>query len=299
MATRVRTKTVAARALPHDLDASVLEGVRTAPGSTSARLLKELPTSYHAFSKQVRDAAERLSNAGEIHRHLKGKTALYFPAEPLAALDAAIPPRLTGQALDKVALKQLVEEVTAGHAVVLDEWLKRALAQRLLYEHAPATKGAKKRFGAEPDVRKLAAPLLKALRKARDSADTNGISRERLAEILLEELGVSLGSAVQRVSGKANNDAPNSSARRQFLAVLAELVDQNPRQALLSVRDLRARLSLGKGQFDTLALVLMRDGAISLHQHDHPMSLSERERQQLVDNASGTYYVGIAPRSGQ
>jgi hypothetical protein len=261
--------------------------------------VKKLPASYRAFSKQVRDAAERLSNAGEIHRHLKGKTALYFPAEPLAALDAAIP-RLAGRALDKVELKQLAEEVTPGHAVVLDEWLKRALTQRLLYEHAPATKGAGRRFGAEPDVRKLAAPLLKALRKARDNTDANGISRERLAELLLEELGVSLGDATRRIPSKANDDnAPDDKARSRFLAALAELVTQNPRQALLSVRDLRARLGLGKDQFDALALVLMRDGAISLHQHDHPMSLSERDRQQLVDNARGTYYVGIAPRSGQ
>lgn len=299
MATRVRTKTVAAHAVPDDLDSSVREGVRAAPGSSAAQLVKKLPASFSAFSKQVRDAAERLSKAGEIHRHLKGKTALYFPAEPLAALDAAIPPRLAGQALDKAELRQLAEEVTPGHAVVLDEWLKRALAQRLLYEHAPAPGGAKKRFGAEPDVRKLAAPLLKALQKARDSADANGIPRERLAEILLQELGVSLGDAAQGTPGKASHNAPNGHTRSQFLAALTELVAQNPRQALLSVRDLRARLGLGKDQFDALALVLMRDGAISLHQHDHPMSLPEWERQQLVDNARGTYYVGIAPRSGQ
>jgi hypothetical protein len=210
-----------------------------------------------------------------------------------------ITPRLAGRALDKVDLKRLVEEVAPGHALVLDEWLKRAVAQRLLYEHAPATKGAKKRFGAEPDVRKLTAPLLTALRKVRDGADAQGISRERIAEILLEELGVSLGDATRRTPGKANNDnVPNGNARGQFLTALAELGGQNPRQALLSVRDLRARLGLSKDQFDALALMLMRDGVISLHQHDHPMALSERERQQLVDNARGTYYVGIAPRSG-
>src|ERR1041384_1703596 len=176
MATRVRTKTVAAQAIPDDLDSAVREGVRTAPGTTSAQLMKSLPTSYRAFSKQVREAAERLSNTGKLHRHLKGKTHLYFVADPIAALDAVIPSRLAGRTLDKADLKQLVSEVMPGHSVVLDQWLKRALAQRLLYEHAPVTKGASKSFGLEPDLRKVSSPLLAALRKAKKSAEAAGIT---------------------------------------------------------------------------------------------------------------------------
>lgn len=300
MVSKAKKKAGATRAVPDDLDTSVGEAVQRAPGSTSTQLMKVLPASYRPFAKEVRAAAERLADAGELHRYLKGKTPLYFTADPLAALHAAIPARLAGKALDKEDLKRLAEEVAPGHGVVLDAWLKRAIAERLIYDHAPPAKGAKKRFGPEPDLRKLAAPLLTALRKARDSADANGIPRERLVEILLEELGVSLERVAARAPGKpANGAVPNANTRRQFLAGLAALGAENPRQALLSVSDLRSRLALGKAQFDALALELMRDGSISLHHHDHPASLPEPERQQLVQGAHGTYYVGIAPRSGQ
>jgi hypothetical protein len=300
MVSKVRTKVVAERAVPDDLDTSVREAVQRAPGATSSQLTKVLPPSYRTFAKEVRAAAERLADAGELHRHPKGKSLLYFSADPLTALDAAIPARMAGKALDKHELQRLVEEVSPGHDIVLDQWLKHAVAQGLLHEHAAAAKGAKKRFGPEPDVRKLAAPLVAALRKARDKADVKGIPRERLAEILLEELGLSMERAAVRTPSKANNGAlANGDARTQFLAALAALNAENPRQALLSVRDLRSRLALGKERFDTLALELMRDGVISLHHHDHPASLSEPERQQLVQDARGTYYVGIAPRSGQ
>jgi hypothetical protein len=300
MVSKASSKTVAARVIPGDLDSSVAEAVKRAPGSTSTQLVKVLPTSYRTFGKEVRAAADRLAAEGKFHRHLKGKTPLFFPADPLAALDAAIPSKLAGAPLDKDALKRLVEEVTPGHGVVLDDWLKRAVANRQVYEHAPTAKGAKKRFGSEPDLRKLAAPLIKALRKAREGADAQGIPRQRLVQLLLEELGVSLEQAAARSSGDAKNGTvPNGIARTQFIAELTALGAENPRQALLSVRDLRARLALGKEQFDALALALMRDGAVSLHHHDHPASLPEPERRQLVQDGRGTYYVGIAPRSGQ
>lgn len=300
MGSKSSPKKAAIRVVPDDLDASIREAIQRAPGSTSAQLVKVLPASYRRFGKEVRAAAERLAGAGALCSHLKGKTALFFPADPMLALDAAIPPRLTGRTLDKDELKRLVEEAAPGHGVVLDAWLKRALARRALYEHAPQVEGSKKkRFGREPDVRKLVAPLLTALRRARDSIDAKGIPSQRLVDVVLEELGVS----IERIRGSALGNAhvgavDNGDARTEFLAALTALGAENPRQALLSVRELRSRVVLGKAQFDTLALELMRDGAISLHHHDHPAALPEPERQQLVQDARGTYYVGIAPRRG-
>ena len=45
-----------------------------------------------------------------------------------------------------------------------------------------------------------------------------------------------------------------------------------------SLRDLRARLSMSKDEFDETALRLQREGAVSLHHHDHPLALPEAER---------------------
>lgn len=284
--------------VPSDLQEFVREAVSSAPGSTPAQIVKALPASYRGLAIAIRAAAEALADAGELFRHFKTKTTpLFFSADPLAALDAAVPPRLTERVLDKDELKRLVDDVTPGHGVVLDAWLKRALQRGTLHEHAPKTKGDKRKwYGRDPDLRKLFAPVFTALSKARDGLDQRAIPRERLAKLLLEELGVSLEGA-GATGAHAPGSAANGNARTQFISALAALGAENPRQALLSVRDLRSRVGLGKEQFDALALDLMRDGVISLHHHDHPASLPEGERRQLIQDARGTFYVGIAPRS--
>jgi len=261
--------------------------------------MKQLPASYRAFAKEVRAAADTLASTGALYAFRKGSTQLFFLVDPLPVLDAAILPRLIPEPRDKDGLKKLVGEVAPGHAVVLDAWLKRALTRRALHEHAPKAKGAKKRYGTEPDIRKVVAPLITALKKACEKTDSQGISRERLAALLLNELGVSRSAAGLTSARKDGNGAPqNGDGRAAFLAALEALGAENPRQALLSVRDLRSRLSLGKQQFDALALQLMREGSVSLHHHDHPASLPEPERQRLIADTRGTYYVGIAPRRG-
>jgi hypothetical protein len=354
MGSNSKPKKGAVRVVPDDLDAVVREAIEREPGATGTQLMKVLPASFRAFAKEARAAAERLAGAGELYRHDKGKTVRFFAAHPMKTLDAAIPPRLAGKPLDKGALKRLVEEVAPGHSALLDEWLKQALARRVLYaskgsrslffqtdpakaldatipprltkgsldkddlrrlvedtapghgvvldawiqhalkekvlyKHAPKAKGAKERYGREPDPRKLFASLFAALRKACDSLDTKGLPKQRFVDAVLEELGV---------SSERQADSANGDVRTEFLAALTALGAENPRQALLSVRELRARVALGKEQFDALALELVRDGAISLHHHDHPAVLPEPERHQLVQDARGTYYVGIAPRRG-
>jgi hypothetical protein len=298
MAAKPRAKKRVEQVLPEDLQESVREAVFRAPGSTVAQIVKALPASYRGFVVAIRAAAETLADTGKLFRHFKTKaTPLFFPAEPMATLDAAIQPRLTDRVLDKDELKRLVEEITPGHGVVLDAWLKRALERGALHEHAPKAKtDKKKRYGRDPDLRKLFAPVFTALRKAREGLDERAIPRQRFAKLLLEELEVSLDGG-GATSGHDACTGANGDARSQFISALAALGAENPRQALLSVRELRSRLGLAKAQFDAVALDLMRDGAISLHHHDHPASLPEVERRQLIQDASGTFYVGIAPRS--
>jgi hypothetical protein len=64
----------------------------------------------------------------------------------------------------------------------------------------------------------------------------------------------------------------------------------------VGVRDLRRHVSLAKPQFDDLALRLAREGRVSLHRHDFPASLSPQEREELITDGQGNYYIGLALR---
>jgi hypothetical protein len=53
---------------------------------------------------------------------------------------------------------------------------------------------------------------------------------------------------------------------------------------------------LEKQLFDRAVLELARQGRLSLHRHDFPSSLSPAERDELVTDGAGAYYVGMALR---
>ncbi len=297
MAAKLKRRAALPREVPADLEAIVREALAVSPGVKSTQLKKVLTAPCQPFAKEALELARRLTAAGQVHVWRKGKTELFFPAEPLAELDKALLGRAWPGALSKDALTELASSEAPGYEVVVDAWLKRAIASKRLYEHAPTVGGTrKKRYAVEPDVRKSLGPVLSALRKALVKTATMGISNERVAEVLLAELeGLPLPAASRPVAG---DGAWSGAARQQFLAALSDLVAEHPNQALLAVRDLRARLSLGKQQFDELALSLLSEGVITLHHHDHPASVPALERSQWVQDARGTHYLGIAPRRG-
>ncbi len=285
-----QAKTVKPRVVPEDLEAVVREAVRTTPGLKSSQIKKALPPSYQAFAKEAQATLLLLAGRGEVHRQ-PGKMELFFERDPRAALDEIVPSRLSAEPLGKSTLKALVRDQAPGHELILDHWLTSALTRGLIFEHASAPGSKEKRYANAPDLGKSLTPVLTAMKKALLKTDGQGIPRHRIAEVLLRELGVS-----PPTPQTGSNGAPQDrTAHEQFLAVLRGLVAENPRQALLSIRDLRARVALSKERFDAVALDLMRDGKVSLHYHDHPASLPEAERSQLVQDGRGNYYIGIAP----
>jgi hypothetical protein len=294
-----RSKPIKPRVVPDDLEAVVREALSATPGFSATQIKNALPRSYQPFAKEAAVLLGELADRKEVYRFRKGKTDLLFQRDPIATLDAALGNRLPEMPIEKDALKQLVNEVAPGHGVVFAEWLKQALARGMLFEHASSSSKAK-RYATRPDVRKSLGPVLTALRKALSKTDAQGISKAQVAAVLLGELGLA-GPLPAGVNGPKlpTNGAAAASLRSGFLSALRELAAETPREALLAVRELRARLGFTKEQFDSLAIELMREGAISLHHHDHPASLPESERSELVQDARGTYYIGIALRRGE
>ena len=278
-------KGVKQRTVPQELPTVVLEALRDAQSIKGAQFKKKLPVSYQAFDKEARAIAQRLAEQNEVHRWTKGAKEIFFANDPDSTIELALLPLVTATPLDELTLKAHLAEAAPGHEDLLKDWLQSAVKRKVLYEHR-ASKGFKKRFGRQPDIVGTLRSTLTALRKALQQTDAQGLSRTTIADALLQELGL------------PPTAAPSAQPSGQVLSALRTLVSENPRQALLSVRDLRARLKLSKDEFDSAALALSREGVISLHHHDHPASLSDLEREQLVRDARGTHYIGIALRRG-
>jgi hypothetical protein len=286
---------------PADLEVDVRHAVRDKPGLTAPGLKKHLPVSHQRFVTPA--WLKSLAARGDVFLFMKGKTALLFPSEPLAEIDRSLPSGFADPPMEADALKATIAEVAPGHEVVFDLWVKLALSRRALFAHAPAQPKAKKRYGSKPDLSAGLKSVLKALKAALAKFDAQGVSRDQIAAALLDELGVQAATArvateeVARAVPLANAEKTPDD-RSAFVSALKTLSDERPREALLSVRELRPRTTLGKEQFDRIALELAREGFISLHHHDHAAALPESERVQLVEDARGTYFNGIAPRWG-
>jgi len=82
-----------------------------------------------------------------------------------------------------------------------------------------------------------------------------------------------------------------------ILKGIARLQPPGQGRALVSIRQLRRSMAVPKAAFDRIVLSLALKGKVALHHHDFPSSLSPEERDELVRDEQGTYYVGIVPKS--
>lgn len=77
-----------------------------------------------------------------------------------------------------------------------------------------------------------------------------------------------------------------------------ELLKREGKGALISIRKLRAALTLDKERFDGAVLGLYYRDNLVLHHHDNVGNMSEAERNELILDKHGNYYVGVALAGG-
>jgi hypothetical protein len=257
---------------------------------TKAELGKRVPK---AGAARALELARELAREGVLRRFARGATEVFYSEDPVTRLDRVVPELLRRDgALTSARLKAAVKEAAPNHEQFFGDWLKTALARKMLYEGA----GKSKTYVADPpppDLKLLLKKPLTELHKLLSSLEGKGITREHIADFLRVELGVGEPGAA---TAKVATSRASGSSREVFLEALRRFAADNPSGALLPVRELRARAGLGKQDFDAAALALSREGLLVLHHHDHAASLSEAEQNALVRDALGRHYIGVALR---
>jgi hypothetical protein len=267
------------------LAAEVRDAIAARSGLKASDLKKVLPKAHKKRIDEALAIARELVARGAAHRWVRGRTERFFADDPIETLDRLLPAVLANGPLAEAEVKKAMVARSPNHKELFKEWWKSARDRRLTHPAAPSRGSRTKRFGLEPDPRLALAKVLAALEKILPTLDDAGIDRAHAAAVLVEALGVS------QVRG------PSRSDRDAFLRALDDLTQKSPPGRLLLVRELRAEVPIDKTRFDETALDLAREGAIVLHHHDFPSSLSAEERSELIEDARGTHYVGIALRS--
>lgn len=100
-------------------------------------------------------------------------------------------------------------------------------------------------------------------------------------------------------SGREKQPTPGDDA--EHVLAVTQAADRKEREAgrwsgpaMLSIRLVREAAKLPKERFDAAMLALSKRGLLSLHYHDYPASLSPAERDALVKDSRGAYYIGAS-----
>ncbi|HTV18295.1 MAG TPA: hypothetical protein VMG12_06480 [Polyangiaceae bacterium] len=262
-------------------------------GMKSAELAKVMGDADAARALDIaREAAEK----GALRRVVEKGIEWFFGADPIATLDRVVPDILRRQGpLALAGLKEPLEAAAPGHFWLLKQWLAGAQAREMVFELSQPGPPNTKVLSHEPSLELSLSKALDALNEALPLLERHGITRERALDFLRGELGIASRPAARTERPPAPPSSKRTS-REVFLEALRRFADDNPKGALLPVRELRARAGLGKQDFDSAALDLSKEGLLVLHHHDHAAALSEAEQSGLVRDALGRHYVGIALR---
>jgi len=167
---------------------------------------------------------------------------------------------------------------------------------RALFEHPPLPKKKSVLFGnkppsPEPYLKEIGLQLTKAVAQLAAAS----VSREELRRALVqlvEATGVPFGASAPT----RNGDVPKREIAVDLVSLMKNIEPAADNGALVAARELRRAANLEKSQFDRAVLDLARQGRLMLHRHDFAAGLSTSERDELVTDGAGTYYVGMALR---
>lgn len=174
-----------------------------------------------------------------------------------------------------------------------------------LYELPPLLEARTKRFSAGPP--EPLEYLAQALEKVRKKLKPFALPEDRFAAALRELAAANApAEPPQRFIPEADADtapAPQAPPTDPLALLVEGMLQLDPRARFgepILLRELRWRLApwLPKEQFDRAVFQLAERGTVHLQRHDFPSSLSEEERQQLVTDGRGNYFLGITLRTG-
>ncbi|MBN1103229.1 MAG: hypothetical protein JXL84_07445 [Deltaproteobacteria bacterium] len=241
----------------------------------------------------IQPALKELLREGRIHVWQPGKTPHYCVLEPADTARGIIIKALASGPLTEGELINRVRERLPGYQT--RHLREHASHAHRIIEH-PRYGKVKTRYGLRPP--EPGPYLSKALQEIHSVHDLLGpfhVTLEAIHEVLGRELGLRPGTRAP-FREPLQGEPASHEAESLILEGIPRLQPPGQRRALVSIRELRRSVNLLKGVFDQAVLSLALQGKVALHHHDFPSSLSPEERDQLVRDEQGTYYVGIGPK---
>jgi hypothetical protein len=253
----------------------------------------KIKTSLKLPLQMVEIALNDLVDMEKLHLWQPGKASYFCLSEPRETALETILNALTAGPLTEKELVAFVRKKLPGYQV-MD--LKEPLSySKQVYEY-PKYGKVKIRYGLQPpEPGPYLGKAMQEITAVQRLLAAFQISLEAIHDALGRELGLA------RETGEPSKEPPRGEiaspdAEPLLLRAITRLQPPGQRRALVSIRELRRSVGLAKSVFDGIVLSLAIQGRVALHHHDFPSSLSPEEREELVRDEQGIYYVGIVPK---
>jgi len=275
--------------LPPELLPAALEALRRSGYPLSVSGLRVALSGTCLLPESAKAAVENLLR-GEAAKGVLfewprfSRSARFWTRNPAEVARQVILAAASSKPLSQSALLTMAKKQAWGYPESETRKLVAELKREGLLHLDPPWGGPRARWTTTaPDIQRYLEPLKEEFEKLLGKLAALGVSPDSLLE------GLPAPPAVP--------PKPVADTEETILRTLAEL---EPRLGLvIPVRKLREAPVLGhldKVAFDRAVLNLLMAERIFLHDHSAPYTLPEAERDLLVTDGRGTFYVGIAWR---
>jgi hypothetical protein len=277
----------------HDVEELIRGVLQRAPQPVSAtQVHRALPRAGRPGQTVVIAALQAMAGEGKVHAWPGGRSPKFWTRPPDAVVQEAMIQALGAAPQSEAALRKAV---TRPIAPLVKGVLARLVTSGQVFLHPPLGKTKTPLYGAAPPdpLRYLAAALDNVVR----AGTKLGFDEEQVRAALARYAGAEASDRREDRPPPAPITPPADGA-----AVRDAILQLNPRAregALVYVPHLRIALGAhfpDKPGFDRSLLGLLATGQIQLQAHPVPSQLSAEEKEAMVPDGRGSYYMAAGLR---
>ncbi len=257
---------------------------RSSQPLTVAQLERDIPKSALKSKSDLPKLLNQMVSTGQI-RSYKARSNVYWLPSLEDQAYMRILKALSEAPLTQNDLKRKLRSQLAGWPQPkLDEMLALLVNQKRVYKVSPLT-GKNELLSARPELTPRDYVRM-ALQMVVAKLKPQGVTAEQVfstAQDLLQR---------ELTTDKSSIDWDQTVVERMIHLKLAVA-----NGAPISLTELRRSLpseTSGKPSFDRVVLRMAEKGTIILHRHDYPDSLNRRERDAMVTDERGNYFIGVS-----
>jgi hypothetical protein len=281
---------------------------------TADEIHQDIPGLYQLKKPDMVILLQKETAAGAFHRWPAGpgsRKERFWHQEETAYFKGRILSALARQMLTKNDLLDNVKkEAVPCSKIQLTRIVNTTLAalikEKTLFEIPPWGSYKKSRYAAHPpDLKMYLVKARKEFDRVCQKLKKSGIGAEPVFAAFEKMLSLSqAASSPPAAANRENFQTPltepevSEAVLDRIVRTMLKIAPGAAKQAPVWIPDLRNALDLPKKTFDRAIRNLSKQGIVFLNKHAHPAQMTDAEKETMIADGQGNYYVVVVLREG-